>query len=97
MATAGLGSLSETSTNFVGDTMYTIALPPIVPVNVPRPFIGAEETEYVALTLLPEVAPLGAPMSSTPVIVPEGLMPFAENSPEKIDTPTVVGAVADAA
>src|SRR5882762_612715 len=74
-----------------------MALPPIVPVKVPRPLVGVEDIEYAALTLLPKVAPLGAPMSSVPVIVPEGLVPFAVNTPEKIDTPTVAGIVADPA
>ncbi len=35
----------------------------------------------------PGFGPLEAPMSSVPVIVPVGLAPFAENSPEKTVTP----------
>ena len=61
---------------------------------VPLPFVGDEDTEYVAFTATPKFGPLGEPVSSVPVMVPVGLAPFAVNSPEKIVTPSVIGAVA---
>ena len=69
-------------------------LPPTLPANVPLPFVGVDEMEYVELTLTPELAPLGAPISSLPEMLPLGLAPFAVNSPEKIVTPSVIGMVA---
>jgi hypothetical protein len=41
----------------------------------------------VALKATPAFGPLGAPMSSVPVMVPVGLAPLAANSPEKTVTP----------
>jgi hypothetical protein len=75
------------------------ALPPVPEetVMVPRPFVGDEETEYVALKATPGLGPLGAPMSSVPVICPVGLAPSAENSPEKTTTPKSTGLVANPA
>jgi hypothetical protein len=72
------------------------ALPavPEVTVIVPRPFVGDEATEYVALNATPGFGPLGAPISSVPVILPVGLAPSAENSPEKTTTPKFTGLVA---
>src|SRR5882762_8204176 len=72
------------------------ALPPVpeVTVMVPLPFVGDEATEYVALTVAPETGPLGAPISSAPVILPVGVAPSAENSPEKTSTPNAAGLVA---
>lgn len=55
-----------------------IAFPEAV---APRPFVGEEETEYVATPPVSVVAPLGAPVSAVPTIVPT---PSAVNSPEKI-------------
>jgi hypothetical protein len=45
--TAGFGSLIGTTTNFVGDTTYAMALPPDgdVRVTVPLPLVGEEVTE----------------------------------------------------
>ena len=65
------------------------ALPPVpdVTVMVPRPLVGDEETEYVAVKAAPGLGPLGVPMSSVPVILPVGLAPSAANSPEKTTTP----------
>jgi len=48
----------------------------------------------VALKAAPETGPLGAPMSSAPVILPVGVAPSAENSPEKTTTPKFIGLVA---
>jgi len=72
------------------------ALPPVpeVTVMVPRPLVGDGETEYVALNAAPEFGPLGAPMSSAPVILPVGVAPSAANSPEKTVTANVAGLVA---
>src|SRR6266566_3586351 len=67
------------------------------PVMVPFPLVGDEDMEYVALAARPKLGPLGAPISSTPAIPPIGLAPFAVNSPEKITTPVVAGAVVDPA
>jgi len=39
---------------------------------VPLPFVGDEVTEYIALKATPGFGPLGAPMSSVPVISPVG-------------------------
>jgi hypothetical protein len=72
--------------NFDGEIAQITPLPPIPPEIVPLPFVGVEETEYVALTDIPVVAPLGAPISSVPVMVPVGEAPSALNSPEKIVT-----------
>ncbi len=71
------------------------ALPPVpeVTVMLPLPFVGDEATEYVALKATPGVGPLGAPMSSVPAILPEGLAPSAVNSPEKTTTPKSAGLV----
>src|SRR6476660_2044560 len=73
-----------------------MALPPVpeVTVMVPRPLVGDEATEYVALKATPGFGPLGAPISSVPVILPEGLAPSAANSPEKTTTPKPTGLVA---
>jgi len=45
--TAGFGSFSGITTNFVADTTYATALPPLgdVRFTVPRPFVGEELTE----------------------------------------------------
>ncbi len=61
---------------------------------VALPFIGDEDTEYVALNATLEFGPLDAPVSSVPVIFPVGLAPSAVNSPEKTSTPNVTGVVA---
>src|SRR6267143_2122861 len=72
------------------------ALPPVpeVTVMVPLPFVGDEVTEYVALSIAPETGPLGTPISSAPVILPVGVAPSPENSPEKTTTPNAAGLVA---
>src|SRR6266850_2859258 len=72
------------------------ALPPVpeVTVMVPLPFVGDEAREYVAVNVAPETGPLGAPISSAPVILPVGVAPSAENSPEKTSTPNAAGLVA---
>ena len=72
------------------------ALPavPELTVMVPLPFVGDEATEYVALNVAPETGPLGTPISSVPVILPVGVAPSAENSPEKTTTPNAAGLVA---
>jgi hypothetical protein len=72
------------------------ALPPVpeVTVMVPLPLVGDGVTEYVALNAAPETGPLGAPMSSVPVILPVGMAPSAANSPEKTTTPNAAGLVA---
>src|SRR5260370_41287925 len=69
------------------------ALPPVpeVTVMVPLPFVGDEVTEYVALSVAPETGPLGTPISSAPAILPVGVAPSPENSPEKTTTPNVAG------
>src|SRR5260370_12194476 len=71
------------------------AVPPVseVTVMVPRPLVGDEVTEYVALKAGPETGPLGAPISSVPIMLPVGLAPSAVNSPEKGTTPNVAGVV----
>src|SRR5258708_17100992 len=71
--------------------------PPKLPPMVPLPFVGDEEMEYVALAAIPRLAPLGAPISSVPEILPVGLAPSAVNSPEKITTPSVAGVVVEPA
>ena len=48
----------------------------------------------MALKATPGVGPLGAPISSVPVIVPVGPAPSAANSPEKTVTPKPTGLVA---
>jgi|SRR5947209_770276 len=63
-------------------------------VTLPLPFIGEEDTEYVALNAWPEIGPLAPPISSVPVRLPVALAPSAVNSPEKIVTPDVAGVVA---
>src|SRR5579859_74907 len=68
--------------------------PPTLPVKVPLPFVGVDEMEYMELTLTPELAPPGAPISSLPEMLPDGLAPLAANSPENIVTPRVIGVVA---
>ena len=72
------------------------ALPPVpeLTVMVPLPFVGDGVTEYVALNAWPETGPVGASMSSVPVILPVGVAPSAENSPEKTVTPNAAGLVA---
>src|SRR6266436_9386303 len=72
------------------------ALPPVpeVTVMVPLPFVGDEATEYVALNVAPETGPPGTPISSAPVILPVGVAPSAENSPQKTTTPDPTGLVA---
>src|SRR5258708_21400540 len=72
------------------------ALPPVpeVTVIVPRPLVGDEETEYVALNASPETGPLGAPISSAPVILPVGVAPSAVNTLEKTTTAKSTGLVA---
>ena len=94
--TAGFGSLSGTITNFDGETIYATAFPPDpeVSVTVPLPLVGEEDMEYVALNPPLGFGPLGAPMSSIPVILPVGLAPSAANSPEKTVTPNAAGFVA---
>lgn len=72
-------------------------LPPTLPVMVPLPLVGVDEMEYVEFTLTPELAPLGAPISSLPAMLPAGLAPFAVNSPERIVTPSVAGTVVNPA
>ena len=71
------------------------ALPPVpeLTVMVPLPFVGDGDTEYVALNAAPATGPLGAPMSSAPVILPVGETPSAVNSPEKTTTPKSIGLV----
>lgn len=71
------------------------ALPPLpeVTVIIPRPFVGDEATEYVALNAAPETGPFDVLMSSVPVILPVGVAPSAENSPEKTTTPNPTGLV----
>ena len=73
--------------------MYMIPFPPTLPAMVPLPFVGVEATVKVALAATPVLAPLGAPISSMPVMLPVGLAPSAVNSPEKIPTPSVAGVV----
>jgi hypothetical protein len=72
-----------------------IALPPVpeLTVMVPLPFVGDEAIEYVALNGAPETGPLGAPMSSAPLMLPAEVAPSAENSPEKTVTAKVAGLV----
>jgi hypothetical protein len=70
---------------------------PEVTVMVPRPLVGDWDIEYVALKAAPGFGPLGAPMSSVPVILPAGPAPSAENSPEKTTTPKSTGLVANPA
>src|SRR5260370_16315427 len=67
---------------------------PEVTVAVPLPFVGDEDTEYVAFRATPEFVPLGAEISSLPVILPVGLAPSAVNSPAKGATPKVAGVIA---
>src|SRR6476646_5695580 len=43
--TAGLGSFSESTTNLDGETTYRTPVPPILPLVVPRPSVGAAEME----------------------------------------------------
>src|SRR6266850_2498364 len=71
--------------------------PAMLPLTVPLPFVGDEDMEYVALTAIPRFAPLGAPISSAPEILPVGLAPSAANSPEKITALTVAGVVVEPA
>src|SRR6266581_9464350 len=94
---AGFASSMEATTNFEAEITYMTPLPPIFPAMVPLPFVGDEEMEYVALTDAPKVGPLGAPISSVPVILPVGMAPFAVNSPEKMETPRAAGVVAEPA
>jgi hypothetical protein len=61
---------------------------------VPLPFVGEEDTEYVARKAVPEVAPLGVLVSSLPVTLPVGLEPSAVNSPVKASTAKETGFVA---
>src|SRR5260370_42552488 len=69
----------------------------MLPVPVPRAFVGDEDMEYVALAAVPRLAPLGAPISSEPDILPVWLAPSAVNSPEKMTTLTVAAVVANPA
>src|SRR5260370_30108876 len=71
--------------------------PLMLPAMVPLPFVGIEDMEYAALTAAPEVAPLGAPISSVPLILPVGMAPSAVNSPEKMTTPRACGLVLEPA
>ena len=89
--TAGFGSLNETTTNFDVETTYMMALPPDPGLTdmVPLPFVGDDDTEYVALNATPEFGPLESLISSTPVILPFGLAPSAVNSPDKVPAPNV--------
>src|SRR5258708_38710248 len=66
--TAGFGSLSGTTTNFVGDTTYATALPPSsdVSLTVPLPFASYKLTEYVASDDSPDCDQLAAPLSTHP-------------------------------
>src|SRR6266481_3374502 len=61
------------------------AVPPVpeVIVMIPLPLVGDGVTEYVAWNAAPETGPFAAPMSSVPVILPVGVAPSAENSPQK--------------
>ena len=52
--------------------MTTFPPVPEVTVMVPLPSVGEEAMEYVALKAAPATGPLGAPISSVPVILPEG-------------------------
>src|SRR5215472_2339840 len=72
-------------------------LPPMPPETDPLPFAGAEDIEYVALAGTAKLGPLGAPISSVPVMLPVGMAPSAVNSPEKIVTPSAAAAVVDPA
>jgi len=67
--TVGFGSLIGTTTNFCGDTTYAMPFPPDgdVKLNVPLPFVGEDEIEYVAATEAPETVPFELLMSSAPV------------------------------
>ncbi len=67
---------------------------PEVTVAVPLPFVGDEDTEYVAFRATPEFVPLGAEISSLPVILPVGVALSAVNSPAKGATPKVAGVIA---
>jgi hypothetical protein len=71
------------------------AVPPVpeVIVMIPLPLVGDEVTEYVAWNAAPETGPLAAPMSSVPVMLPVGVAPSAENSPENTTTPNAAGLV----
>src|SRR6266850_3089292 len=73
--------------------MTAVPPDPEVTVAVPLPFVGDEDTEYVALRATPEFVPLGAEISSLPVILPVGLAPSAVNSPAKEATPKVAGVI----
>jgi len=72
------------------------AVPPVPEetVIVPRPLVGDEAREYVALKATPGLGALGAPISLVPFILPVGLAPSAENSPEKRTTPYAAGLIA---
>jgi hypothetical protein len=94
---AGFVSLMEATTNFEEEITYMTPLPPMFPAMVPLPFVGDEEMEYVALTDSPKVGPVGAPISSVPMILPVGIAPFAVNSPEKMETPSAAGEVVEPA
>jgi hypothetical protein len=69
------------------------AVPPVpeVTVMIPLPLVGDGATEYVAWNAAPETGPLAAPMSSVPLILPVGVAPSAENSPENTPTPNAAG------
>lgn len=73
--------------------MTTVPPDPEVTVAVPLPFVGDEDTVYVAFKATPEFVPLGAEISSLPLIVPVGLAPSAVNSPAKGATPKVRGVI----
>jgi len=72
------------------------ALPPLpeVTVIIPRPLVGDEATEYVALNAAAETRSFDVLMSSVLVILPVGVAPLAANSPEKTTTPKPTGLVA---
>jgi hypothetical protein len=94
--TAGFRSLNGTATSFDGEITYAMALPPDPEVAmIPLPFVDDEDREYEALNATLDFGPLGAPISSMPVILPVGLAPSAVNSPEKILTPNVPGVIVE--
>ena len=66
-------------------------------VRVPLPLADDEPREYVDLNATPDLEPSGATVSSIPVMLPVGLEPSAENSPENAVTPKVAGLAANPA
>src|SRR5258708_13335513 len=67
--TAGLGSLSETTTNFEAETVYMMPFPPKLPAVVPLPFAGRKDTEQLALAA-GELRPLHHPTTRMPRTLP---------------------------